>query len=96
MNITNSVYLLAIIATPIHRAHLHKHTAGHVHSAHAHNWPGCYCQHYRSTSVQKRLQMLYYIARCVWDNTNQSIRLWVIQNQCMHHHNYYEAICYNF
>ena len=28
-------------------------------SAHAHNWPGRDCQHYRSISVQKRLQMLY-------------------------------------
>ena len=43
MSITNSVYLLAIIATPIDRAHC---TEGHVFSAHVHKLPmniGIHC-----------------------------------------------------
>ena len=35
MNITNSIFLLAIVAMP---------TAGHMLSAYVHNWPGRDCQ----------------------------------------------------
>ena len=45
MNVTNSVCLLTIVAMPIDCAHC---TAGHVLSAHVHNWPGRDCQYCRS------------------------------------------------
>ena len=45
MSVTNSIFLLAIVAMPIDRAHqhcVHQHQSPYVPSAHAHNLPGIY------------------------------------------------------
>ena len=48
MNVTDNIYLLAIVAMPIDHAY---YTAGHVFSAHAHKLPGRDLQMYAYTAV---------------------------------------------
>ena len=50
-NVTNSIFLLAIVPTPINCAHC-------TSTVHAHIWPGRDHRYYRSISVRRRLQML--------------------------------------